>query len=515
MGMHVRTWAQMNRQWLIGLAYLVCYVALDWASYVHPFGRFAITPWNPQTGLSFALILLSGKRFVPLLFLSPLLADLIVRGLPVPLFVAVLLSVIVGAGYAAATLALLDRRLGFQIELTRLQDVWILLLAAVTSTAAVACLYVAVLAAAVLIPWSDFGVAAQRLWVGDVIGIAVVTPLLLLMAAGRKFRLSWETLAQFAVMCAALWMVFLGPSTPQLYRFYLLFLPVIWISLRSGLPGACASLLVTQLALMFVIEFLLPGQVDVTIYQEMMLVLTLTGLAAGGVVMERQEVEYRLRLQQDAHARLTRLGSINELSAAVAHEINQPLSAAATHTRLLAEELGERDFPIAQARQSAEQANAQLQRAAAVVRRLRDLIQTGRAEQSSAEVSLLFDAALEIVGPELRRAGVSIARHVDGGLPPVAVDVLQIEQVLINLVRNACEALEGAGHRTGVISMKAGRSLDGSVEIVVGDNGPGFDAEQMSNPFAPFHSTKRGGLGIGLNLCRSIVEATPRAPIWA
>jgi two-component system, LuxR family, sensor kinase FixL len=200
MGMHVRTWAQAKRHWLIGLAYLASYVALDWASYVHPFGRFAITPWNPQTGLSFALILLSGKRFLPLLFVSPLLADLIVRGLPVPLFVAVLLSVIVGAGYATATLALLDRRLGFQIELTRQQDVWILLLAAVTSTAAVACLYVAVLAAAVLIPWSDFGVAAQRLWVGDVIGIAVVTPLLLLMTAGRKFRPSWETLTQFE-MC--------------------------------------------------------------------------------------------------------------------------------------------------------------------------------------------------------------------------------------------------------------------------------------------------------------------------
>jgi len=76
-------------------------------------------------------------------------------------------------------------------------------------------------------------------------------------------------------------------------------------------------------------------------------------------------------------------------------------------------ELGEQDFLIPQARKSAEQATAQLQRAAAVVRRLRDLIQTGRAEQSCAEVSPLFDAALEIVGPELRRAGVSIARYED------------------------------------------------------------------------------------------------------
>jgi two-component system, LuxR family, sensor kinase FixL len=258
---------------------------------------------------------------------------------------------------------------------------------------------------------------------------------------------------------------------------------------------------------MFVIEFLVPRQVDITIYQKMMLILTLTGLTVGGVVMERQRAEYRLRLQQEAHARLTRLGSINELTAAIAHEINQPLSAAATYTRLLAEELGESNFSVAQARQSAEKANAQVRRAAAVVQRLSDLIQSGRTEQSSTEVSRLLDAAEEIVGPELHRAGVSITCQVDPGLPSVAVDVLQIEQVLINLIRNACEAIEGAGREGGVISVKACSSAKGDLEIAVGDSGPGFEADQTSNPFELFYTTKRGGLGIGLSLCRSIVEA--------
>jgi C4-dicarboxylate-specific signal transduction histidine kinase len=308
-------------------------------------------------------------------------------------------------------------------------------------------------------------------------------------------------------MCAALWIVFLGPPVPQLYRFYLLFLPIIWISLRSGLPGACAGLVVTQLALMVVVEFLLRGKVNITIYQEMMLVLTLTGLAAGSVVMEREQAEYRLRLQQEAHARLTRLGSINEISAAVVHEINQPLTAAATYTRLLAEELGEKDFSVAEARNSAEKANTQVQRAADVVRRLRDLIQTGRLVQSSAEVSELLNAALEVVKPELHRAGVVIESQVEADLPPVSADALQIEQVLINLVRNAYEAIEASGRKPGVIRVKARRSSKGELEIIVGDSGPGFDAEQIANQFTPFHTTKRGGLGIGLNLCRSIVEA--------
>ena len=494
-------------RWAVGIAYLASYVALDWVSYVQPFGQFAITPWNPHTGLSFALILLCGKRYLPLLFAAPILSDLIVRHQPAPLPVIVLLGIVVGAGYSAATLVLLSLRPRFQIALVRLYDVWILVLAAALSTAVVASLYVTILAAAGLISWSDFTEAALRLWVGDIIGISVVTPFVLLMATRRRFPLTWEALAQFAAMCAALWIIFIGPSTPQLYRFYLLFLPIIWISLRSGLPGACTGLVVTQIALMLVIELALPGRVDVTIYQEMMLVLTFTGLAAGGVVMERQQAEYRLRLQQDAHARLTRLGSVNELSAAVAHEINQPLSAAATYTRLLAEELGEPDFSMPQARESATKANAQVQRAAAVVRRLRDLIQTGHAELGLAEVSQLLNRAVEVVEPELHRAGISIETQVQADLPAVAVDALQIEQVLVNLIRNGCEAIEGSGQTSGVIVLKAARLADGELEIMVGDTGPGFDMEQIASPFTPFHTTKRGGLGIGLNLCRSTVEA--------
>lgn len=492
---------------MIGLAYLVSYVALDWASYVQPFGQFSITPWNPHTGLSFALILLWGRRFVPLLFVAPFLADLVVRHLPAPLPVGLLLWLVVGAGYSVATLVLLNSKYGFQIRLPRLYDIWLLTLAASLSTAVVACLYALILASTQHIAWSDFYAAALRLWIGDLIGVTVVTPIALLLAAGRRPNINWETLAQFALMCLALWTIFLGHQVPQLYRFYLLFLPIIWISLRSGLPGACAGLLVTQLALMIVIELLLPGKVDTTTYQEMMLVLTLTGLAAGGVVMEREQAEYRLRLQQEAHARLTRLGSINEISAAVVHEINQPLSAAATYTRLLAEELGEKNLRISDARQSAEKANSQVQRAADVVRRLRDLIQMGRIVQSAAEVSEILKVALDVVKPELDRAGVAIDTRIEADLPPVSADALQIEQVIINLVRNAYEAIEAPGRRPGSIHLKARRSPTGELEIVVGDSGPGFSAEQIANQFVPFYTTKHSGLGIGLNLCRTIVEA--------
>ena len=91
----------------IALAYLAGYVLLDWLSYVHPFASFGITPWNPPTGLSFALILLFGTEFLPWLFIAPVLADVLVRGLPLPLTAELAAALIIGGGYAAATAVLL------------------------------------------------------------------------------------------------------------------------------------------------------------------------------------------------------------------------------------------------------------------------------------------------------------------------------------------------------------------------------------------------------------------------
>jgi signal transduction histidine kinase len=507
MSTRLGSWAPTRQSWLIAAGYLAGYVVLDWASYVQPFRPFGITPWNPHTGLTFALVPLFGRRYLPLLFVAPFLADLVVRRLPAPLVVEVLLSAVIGLGYAAATLLLISPHSPFQVTLARLKHVGALIAAAAASTAAVASAYVAILASAGLISWSGFGTAALRLWVGDMIGVATVTPFVLAVIARRQWpSVNWETAGQLAITVLALWLLFARTDTPQLHLFYMLFLPIIWISLRSGLPGACTGLVVIQVAIILAIELLVRDEGNITVYQEMMLVLALTGLAAGGVVMERQRAEYQLRLQQDAQARLARLGSINELSAAVAHEINQPLSAAATYTRLLVETFDSGDFSATQARDSAIKANTQVQRAAAVVRQLRDLIQTGQSRRQSIGVSRLVDGALELVRPELYRSGISISREIERGLPSIAVDALQIQQVLMNLVRNASEAMEHAGI-TGAIVVAAWRSDGDGVQFTVRDEGPGFDAEQLASPFLPFRTAKRTGLGIGLSLCRSIVEA--------
>ena len=107
---------------LIGLAYVIGYVVLDWISFIHPFAAFGITPWNPQTGLSFVLVLLFGLRFIPLLFIAPLLADLLVRQLPFAWTVESVTVAIIGIGYSLGLAFLARAGAHFNPALTSMRD---------------------------------------------------------------------------------------------------------------------------------------------------------------------------------------------------------------------------------------------------------------------------------------------------------------------------------------------------------------------------------------------------------
>jgi signal transduction histidine kinase len=113
---------------------------------------------------------------------------------------------------------------------------------------------------------------------------------------------------------------------------------------------------------------------------------------------------------------------------------------------------------------------------------------------------------IDLCRPDLDRLGIKVRQSVAAGLPPVMVDVLQIEQALLNLVRNSIDAIGEAGQ--GTVSIEAGLASDADfLEVCVRDSGPGFPPDRAVNPFLPLSSTKKEGLGIGLSLCRSLIEA--------
>jgi signal transduction histidine kinase len=486
----------------IAIAYLAGYVLLDWLSYVHPYAAFGITPWNPPTGLSFALILLFGVEFLPWLLIAPVLADGIVRGFALPLPAEIAASAIIGGGYAAATTLLLTPRLRFDPALTTRRSLLLLLTAAIVGTAVVSGLYVLMLVAFGLLPAGEFPSAALRFWVGDMIGVAVLTPfLLVLMTRRRPLHLSWEAVALLTVVAAAMFAVFGFAGAFRFQLFYLFFLPVIWTAVRFGLEGVTVGLLLTQVGLIAAIHYTEDSAADVTSYQALMVVLTLTGLAVGVLVSEQQRTQQQLRINQEALNRAFRLGSMGEFAAALAHEINQPLTAVANYARVA------RDAPsVAAASEAADRVIAQVDRAAEVVRRLRNFIRLGQGETGRAQIRNLVDAAVSYCRAELDRQGVEVQVRIARDLPAVSVDAVQIEQVLVNLLRNSAEALSDAGRHDGRIVVTALR--DGaSVAVEVRDNGPGFDPGVAERAAAPFTTTKPEGLGLGLSLAKSIVEA--------
>jgi len=158
---------------IAGIGYLAGYVLLDWISFIEPYGPVSITTWNPGTGLSLAFGLLFGRRVIPLLFIAPLISDLILNQSPVPWSVELSFVAIIGSGYSAALVFLLRPSLQFDPALSSMRDLILLMLVAVFSTAFVASGYVAATILAGLLSPNEFAAAAFRYWVGDMIGIMV------------------------------------------------------------------------------------------------------------------------------------------------------------------------------------------------------------------------------------------------------------------------------------------------------------------------------------------------------
>ena len=492
----------------IALGYVAGYVLLDWVSYVHPFAVSGITPWNPQTGLSFGLILLLGLEFLPWLFVTPFVADILIRQLPLPFAAELLIVLLIGLGYSAATAILLSPRLGFDPTLRSMRTLLVLMVVTLTSIAIVAVGHAGILVAFGILTSNDIAQAALRAFIGDVIGVTVVTPFLLIFFTRRRPpTISWEALLVLLVIVAALWAVFGFVGAYRFQLFYVLFIPIIWTAVRFGLEGVTAGLVITQIGLIAAIQVSGHSAFDVTAYQALLVVLAVTGLALGVLVDGQQQAQTQLRLQQDALHRASRLGTMGEFAAAVAHEINQPLTAIANYARL-AKRAVEKQPPDATAAVNAtDGAIEQVDRAAEVVRRFREFIRLGRSEKQLVTVAEIVSKAQSFCRPELERCGVELDAKLAGNLPKIMVDALQIEQVVANLVRNAVEALSQAGRLDGRVTIEAECGAPGMIEVRVRDNGPGFDVNLTEHPITPFTTTKHDGLGLGLSLARSIVEA--------
>ena len=200
------------------------------------------------------------------------------------------------------------------------------------------------------------------------------------------------------------------------------------------------------------------------------------------------------------------LSKLAETTAALAHELNQPLAAVATYAEAARRQLARGHTP--QLAATLEKVVDQSMRASAVVERVQRLVHGAAGEGAAmreADLNALMADVVALLGPDARRQGLELALQADPALPPVRCDPVQIQQVGLNLVRNAMDAAAQAPCGRGQTVRVATRRAKDAVEVSVSDRGAGVAAAIRDFVFAPFHSDKPGGMGMGLAICRTII----------
>lgn len=223
--------------------------------------------------------------------------------------------------------------------------------------------------------------------------------------------------------------------------------------------------------------------------------------------------EQRLKELQSEFVHVSRLSAMGEMAATLAHELNQPLAAMMNYaqaTRRLLEGSAAED--AARLRDLMTKAVAQANRAGDIIRRLRSFVAQGESERSLDDIGDVVNEACALALIGARADGIETSLALDEDLPAVLIDRVQIQQVIVNLIRNALDAMEGQERRA--LWIETARGDDNTLTVAVADNGPGLDAAIAEKLFTPFNSSKADGMGIGLSISRSIVEQHG-GHIWA
>jgi C4-dicarboxylate-specific signal transduction histidine kinase len=195
------------------------------------------------------------------------------------------------------------------------------------------------------------------------------------------------------------------------------------------------------------------------------------------------------------------------MASAIAHEINQPLTAIANYTYASVRMLRSGAAGQEEILEVLQRVAAEAERAGEVVRRMRSFVRGEEGQLQEVEANFLVNEVVRLAAAEARQNGVELDTRLEVGLPVVLADSIQIQQVLLNLVRNAVEAIVAGDCAERSVCIETALCEPGFVEIRVSDTGPGLTPEALGKVFEPFYTTKADGIGIGLALSRSIVDA--------
>jgi two-component system, LuxR family, sensor kinase FixL len=224
-------------------------------------------------------------------------------------------------------------------------------------------------------------------------------------------------------------------------------------------------------------------------------------------ITDRRRAEDEARQMQDRIAHFGRISTMGEMAAGIAHEVNQPLTAIATYAQACQRLLGQDDASKDEVEAALAHIGAQALRAGEVIRRLRTFVKNREVRRELVEANRLLEDVLTLAQTDARHNGVRILLEPAPQAPLVQADAVQIQQVILNLVRNSIDAMLEVPEARREIVLRTLVDSEGDVEFMVADRGVGVDATTMAELFNPFFTTKPGGTGLGLSISRSIVRA--------
>ena len=379
-----------------------------------------------------------------------------------------------------------------------------------------------------LIGWGERGywdLVGTRIF-SNTLAALTVAPLILTLAsieiprlrAARPARYA-EAAALFVGLASTCLVVFNLPqfdnhTAPALFYAPLPFL--VWAALRFGPAGTASAIAVMVVATIFgTVNGLGPfaGSTPQETAREMQLFLVAVAvpmLLLAVVLDERARVELDAREQRLQLTHLSRVAMLGELSGGIVHELNQPLTAILSNAQAAQHLIGNKSADPEILVEILRDIIAADQRASEVIRRLRTLFKRGETQFQALDANELVHEVLGIVHGDLVTRSIEVVPELAAALPRIHGDRFELEQVMLNLVINACDAMAGGvtpEQRRLTVRTRAVDVADGAVQISFADCGTGFTPEQYARLFEPFYTTKPRGLGLGLSISRAIIRA--------
>jgi PAS domain S-box-containing protein len=233
----------------------------------------------------------------------------------------------------------------------------------------------------------------------------------------------------------------------------------------------------------------------------------------GRDITDLKEAEKATRRHHQEMAHVIRLSTAGEMASGMAHELNQPLTALLSYCGTAASAVDSMSSPPQELAEILERATEQAHRAGEIIRHLRDFVGKGNDQKEALELDQVIRDVIVFIKHEVQESGVTISFHPGSRNTRAIIDKIQIEQVLINLIRNSLEAIGNAKTSAGQIVLSSRTLPNSHVVVTVTDNGPGISPERVDTIFDPFQTNKKTGMGIGLSLSRTIIE-THGGKLW-